>query len=87
MVVTTELMTKAIGIYKTDEEELKNANDWNRFHFHGRHHHNSMKKERYERRINALKHIDITNLDNFIQTAKKHLDNSDELIKIINSLS
>ena len=39
-----------------------------------------MKQKTYERRMYALKKINTTNINNFIETVKKYLDNSDEII-------
>lgn len=75
-----EMMSKAINHYKINEKTIKDSDNWNRFHFYCEFYHNFMKQKTYERRMYALKKINTTNINNFIETVKKYLDNSDEII-------
>ena len=79
-----EEIIKIVEAYKIHEKNNIFISDWNRYSGNTQYMHGVLKKKKYEKRMNDLDNVVLTNKDMFIKTAKKYVDNSDDLLGRLN---
>jgi len=71
-----EELIKVVDAYKKHEKESTGIKDWNNINYY----HEILQKEKYDKRMNDLDNVVLTNKEMFIKTAKKYVENSEDLL-------